>query len=76
MSALFLDGDELADLTGIRAGKSGKTREERQIATLRQMRIPHYINAIGRPVVARAVIEGASHQPAPVLSWEPRLAHG
>ncbi|AMM23208.1 DUF4224 domain-containing protein [Variovorax sp. PAMC 28711] len=74
--SLFLNAEDIAELTGIRAGKDGKSREERQIATLRQMKIPHYVNAVGRPVVARAVIEGTGAQPAPILSWEPRLAHG
>lgn len=74
--SLFLNTEEMAELTGIRAGKDGKTREQRQIATLRQMNIPHYVNAAGRPVVARAVIEGGAAPPPPVLAWEPRLAHG
>ena len=73
---LFLTADDIAELTGIRAGKDGKTREQRQVATLRQMKIPHYVNAVGRPVVARAVIEGGALPPPPLVAWEPRVAHG
>lgn len=74
MSGTFLDRDELAELTGIRGGKPGQTREQRQAAALRQMKIPHYVNAAGKPVVARATVEGtATKQPEP-LAWEPRLA--
>lgn len=73
--SLFLTSDEIIELTGIRGGWRGQSREQRQIATLRKMKIPHYVNAAGRPVVARAVIEGTG--PAPVESpiWEPRLAN-
>lgn len=74
--SLFLTAEEIAELTGIRSGKDGKTREARQVATLRQMKIPHYINAVGRPIVARAVIEGVGPIPQPVIAWEPRAAHG
>lgn len=68
---LFLSSDEVALLTGIRTGRSGKTREQRQIDALKAMKIPHYVNAARRPVVARAVIEG-SKQPKPQeQGWEP-----
>lgn len=76
MSDLFLSADDVAELTGIRQGKLGKTREQRQVDTLRKMKIPHYVNAVGRPVVARAVIEGVGPVPEYVPTWEPRLAHG
>jgi Domain of unknown function (DUF4224) len=73
----FLTADDMAELTGIRQGKGGKTREQRQVDTLRKMKIPHYVNAVGRPIVARAVIEGIGGSiPEPILTWEPRLAHG
>lgn len=75
MSALFLTADDVAELTGIRQGKAGKTREQRQVDTLRKMKIPHYVNAVGRPVVARAVIEGIGPIPEPTVTWEPRLVH-
>lgn len=72
----FLSADDMAELTGIRQGKGGKTREQRQVDTLRKMKIPHYVNAVGRPIVARAVIEGIGTVHEPVPTWEPRLAHG
>lgn len=70
--AIFLSTEELAELTGIRTGRDGKTREQRQIDALKSMKIPHYVNAARRPVVARAAIEGAA-KPNPVKEqgWEP-----
>lgn len=69
----FLQPVDMAELTGVKTGRCGKTREELQIEALRKMKIKHYVNAVGRPVVARAVIEGgiAVDQPA---SWEPMRA--
>lgn len=72
--SLFLTPDDIAELTGIRTGKAGRSREQRQIDTLRRMKIPHYVNAAGRPIVARAVIEGGKPADVP-QAWEPRLAH-
>lgn len=71
----FLNAKELAELTGVRIGKDSKTREQLQAAELKRMKIPHYVNARGCPVVARAVIEGAAQQPTPQhKGWEPALA--
>jgi hypothetical protein len=73
----FLTEKDMVELTGIRQGKDGRTREQRQVDTLRKMKIPHYVNAVGRPIVARAVIEGiGAIPPEPIMAWEPRLAHG
>ena len=59
----FLTPEEVAELTGISTGKkvSGKslTREQLQLSWLRQSGIPFFENARGRPIIARAVIEGA-----------------
>ncbi|MDA8095302.1 MAG: DUF4224 domain-containing protein [Betaproteobacteria bacterium] len=55
---MFLTADDLATLTGIKGGAKGKTRCQRQIDALRQMGIPFFVNAAGRPVVTRAAIEG------------------
>lgn len=75
--SLFLNPEEIKELTGIRQGKSGKTREALQAAALRTMRIPFYVNAVGKPIVARAVIEGSTHkQEAAAPAWEPAFAHG
>ncbi|WP_286997429.1 MULTISPECIES: DUF4224 domain-containing protein [Comamonas] len=75
--ALFLSPEEIKELTGIRQGKNGRTREALQAAALRTMHIPFYVNAAGRPIVARAVIEGATtkQEMAPAV-WEPAFAHG
>lgn len=73
---LFLEPREVATLTGIKGGYRGQTREQRQCAVLRKQKVPFFINAAGRPIVARAVIEG---RPAPrtAQSWEPGImAHG
>lgn len=67
---LFLEPEEIAKLTGIRGGVKGKSREERQIAQLRAQKVPFFVNAAGRPVVARAAIEGGP-RPKEVASWEP-----
>ncbi len=72
--AMFLNADDIEELTGIRQGKAGKTRFELQIAALKKMKVPHYVNAAGRPVVARAVIEGGGqHIEMRQSTWEPRL---
>lgn len=73
---MFLTQEEVAELTGIRTGRKGKTREQLQIAQLNAMRIPHYVNAIDRPIVVRALLEGgrkAAEKPEPP-PWEPALA--
>lgn len=71
---MFLNPEEIAELTGVRNGTKGSTRNACQIAALRKMKIPHYVNAAGRPVVARAIIEGGRDQPVAHKTWEPRLA--
>ena len=73
---MFLEPEEIAKLTGIRGGYKGKTREQRQVAQLKAQKIPFYVTAAGRPMVARAVIEGKQSQAEPVASWEPEVAHG
>lgn len=70
--SMFLTAEELAQLTGIKIGKNKKTREQLQDQALNRMGIPHYFNAAGRVIVARAVIEGRpAEAPAPRVSWEP-----
>lgn len=72
---MFLEQDDIKQLTGICRGCKGKTRFQLQIEVLKKMRIPHYVNAAGRPVVARAVIEGAATAKAPAApKWEPAPA--
>lgn len=50
---IFLTAEEMAELTGYK-------RHSKQIEALRQMGIPCRINARGRPIVTRSVIEGAA----------------
>ena len=47
----FLSADDVAHLTGRKT--SGK-----QIEALRAMRIPFWVNGVGRPVVTIAAVEG------------------
>lgn len=51
MPDMFLTKDEIATLTA-------RKIKSLQIEQLRKMGIPFWVNAVGRPVVARAVIEG------------------
>ena len=74
MSTLFLSPEEVAELTGVRIGKKGRTREQLQSAELRRLKIPHYVNVAGRVVVARAMIEGSAAAEQPRARWEPSPA--
>jgi len=78
IKSMFLAPEEVAELTGVRIGRNGKTREQLQIAQLKAMRIPHYVNAIDRPIVVRALLEGGSASPSkpPSPGWEPGLMKG
>lgn len=58
MSDTFLTEKEVAELSGVRAGRQGKTREALQVEWLRTAGIPFWTNARGRPIIARASIEG------------------
>ncbi|WP_313569976.1 DUF4224 domain-containing protein [Comamonas terrigena] len=62
---MFLDDMEMRKLTG-RCFKS------KQIERLRAQGIPFSINATGHPVVTRAVVEGRTNTPTPLVSrWTP-----
>lgn len=58
MSATFLEQNEIFELTG-------RKLKSLQVQALRQMGVPFFINAIGRPVVTRTAIEGKAAQAAP-----------
>jgi hypothetical protein len=62
----FLDQQELEALTG-------RKMKTRQIAALRQMGIPFFINATGHPVVTRSAIEGRKEEEAAKAPWVPRI---
>lgn len=69
---MFLTEEEVAELTGIKTARGGVPRARRQSRALGEMAIPHYVNAINRVIVVRAVLEGRSTAPAPVeVTWEP-----
>lgn len=65
MTTTFLTTEDLATLTG-------RKIKSLQVQALRQMGVPFFINAIGRPVVTRTAIEG---RPAPAAlekdAWVP-----
>ena len=64
MSNMFLNADELAELTGRKV-------KSKQIEALRRMALPFWVNALGKPVVARVAIEGRRQELAakPVEVW-------
>lgn len=68
MTSTFLNTEELATLTG-------RKLKSHQIEALRMMGIAFFVNAIGRPVVARSAIEGGSKAAAkaPKAPVMPRL---
>lgn len=71
---MFLTDEELAELTGIKKGHNGKTREELQCEHLRRIGIPFYPNARGRPVVVAATLtERQAEKPRP--RWQPKVLH-
>lgn len=59
---LFLTQQEIDQLTGIRRGltegREKLTKFQRQVVFLRRQGIPFVVNAAGRPVIIRAVLEG------------------
>ncbi len=74
MSDTFLSAEEVAELSGVRTGRRGKSREELQAIWLRSAGIPFWTNARGRPIVARAAIEGRQAVAAaetPRKKWHP-----
>lgn len=70
MTPIFLQPDELAELTGVKIGKAGKTRGQRQAAALKSMRIPFFLNPADRVIVARATIEGGISKIEEPATWE------
>lgn len=72
--SLFLTPQEVVELTGIARGRGGKTREHMQAEHLRQLGIPFFPNASGRPMIARAIIEGGTFkQNQPKQTWQPAV---
>jgi Domain of unknown function (DUF4224) len=73
MSDTFLTAEEVAELTGVRIGRRGKTREELQVEWLRTSGIPFWTNARGRPIIARTAIEGKQAADQPRKKWQPKV---
>jgi hypothetical protein len=71
--ALFLTQDEVAELTGIRRGRNGLSRNQLQVEQLRRMGLPFFVNAAGRPLVASAVIEGGVKKQPKQSGWQPAV---
>jgi len=63
MPNLFLNQEELVELTGVK-------RKSKQIEVLRRMALPFWVNADGKPVVPVTAIEGRQ-EPATNPTWQP-----
>lgn len=69
---MFLSTNDLVELTG-------RKFRVKQIEALRCMGIPFFVNALGRPVVARSAVEGGGRVIAKAVadtSWKPRVLAG
>ncbi|MGF6648629.1 DUF4224 domain-containing protein [Paraburkholderia sp. GAS82] len=69
MEDTFLSPQELVVLTGRKV-------KSKQIDALRRMGIAFFVNALGKPVVARAAVESrpeVSAQRSVRASWQPRV---
>lgn len=64
---MFLTPEELATLTG-------RKRAAGQIAQLKLMGLPFFVNAAGRPIITRAAVEGsaAMAQYQQPVTWTPK----
>lgn len=67
--SLFISPDDLKELTGF-------TVKEKQIAQLRRMGIPFFVNGCGRAKVAASVIEGRKQEDPPRQGWKPSVLQG
>ena len=67
MAEAFLSKEEIYTLTG-------RKIPSKQIEQLKAQRLPFFVNALGRPVVARSVIEGTkSTAQQQKQAWAPGL---
>lgn len=62
MSATFLEGWEIAELTG-------RKIKSKQVEALRRMGMPFFVNASGKPVVVRSAIEGRMEAKKLTTDW-------
>lgn len=62
--SMFLTSQDLSELTG-------RKTKSKQIEALRKMGLPFWINAIGKPVVASATVNGRREAPEE-KTWSPQ----
>lgn len=76
--SIFLSEQDLSTLTGIARGANKRSKFELQAAWLKTAHIPHFVNVRGRPIVARAVVEGAPRAKVedPAQAWTPAPLRG
>lgn len=73
---MFLTDEQIAELTGIKRGVSGKRREELQCEHLRKVGIPFFPNARGKPMVVAEALIGTRHHAQESQSkakWTPKV---
>jgi hypothetical protein len=58
MTSTFLTKEEVTTLTGVKF-------KSRQIAQLRTMGLPFWVNALGHPIIPRSAIDGRPSAAAP-----------
>lgn len=59
--SIFISNEDLVVLTG-------RKNRKLQIAALQKMKLPFWVNAIGKPVVTVAAVEGRK-EPPPPKAW-------
>lgn len=68
---MFLSPEEIADLTGIKRGRDGKSRAQMQCDHLRAQGIPFFTNAAGDPKVTRSFFTGGRQVDTPARkTWQ------
>ena len=60
---MFLTADDLAELTG-------RKIKSKQIEALRRMGLPFHVNAVGKPVVTVAALEGRKPAKPAAPVWQ------
>jgi hypothetical protein len=67
--SIFLSPEEVAELTGIKRGRDGLTRDDLQVKQLKSMHIAFFVNASGRPIVTKAAVEGTTEPTFKKQPW-------
>lgn len=70
--SLFLTQEEIDELSGIKRGRNGLSRDARQCQFLREHGIPFIANFKGAPKVCVSAIQGGK-QSKSNDSWQPRV---